>query len=397
MAPDGPPTDRPLSVYMIAGEPSGDLLGGRLIEGLRERAGRPVTVRGVGGPKMRAAGLDPLFDLSEIAFMGVAEILPRLPGLLERIRRTADDVARVRPDVLVTIDAPDFVFRVVRRIRPLGIPVVHYVAPTVWAWRPGRAVKVARSVDHLMTLLPFEPDHFDRVGLPTTFVGHSVVESGAGQGDGARFRAAHGIGGDGPLLTVLPGSRRGEVARLLPVFGETVARLARRHPGLRVVVPTVPNVAAAVEAAVASWSVPTLVVTGDAEKFDAFAASRAALACSGTVALELALAGLPAVVAYKVNPLTAAIVRRLIRVPFVNLVNIMHDRMLVPELIQDDCRPDRLEAAIEPLLSDEAARTAQIAGVADVARWLGAGGTPPSRRAADVVLSVVADALSRSR
>jgi lipid-A-disaccharide synthase len=391
------PADRPVVVYMIAGEPSGDLLGGRLIEGLRERAGRPVVVRGVGGPRMREAGLDPLFDLSEIAFMGVAEILPRLPGLLERIRRTADDVARVRPDVLVTIDAPDFVFRVARRVRPLGIPVVHYVAPTVWAWRPGRAAKVARSVDHLMTLLPFEPEHFVRVGLPATFVGHSVVESGAGQGDGVRFRRAHGIGDDETVLTVLPGSRRGEVTRLLPIFGETVARLARRHSGLRVVVPTVPNVAPLVGPAVAAWPVPTLVVGGDAEKFDAFAASRAALACSGTVALELALAGLPAVVAYKVNPITAAIVRRLIRVPYVNLVNIMLGRMLVPELLQDDCTPERLEAAVGTLLSEGDARQAQIAGVRDVAAWLGAGGEAPSRRAAAVVLSVVADAVSRGR
>jgi lipid-A-disaccharide synthase len=391
------PADRPVVVYMIAGEPSGDLLGGRLIEGLRERAGRPVVVRGVGGPRMREAGLDPLFDLSEIAFMGVAEILPRLPGLLERIRRTADDVARVRPDVLVTIDAPDFVFRVARRVRPLGIPVVHYVAPTVWAWRPGRAAKVARSVDHLMTLLPFEPEHFVRVGLPATFVGHSVVESGAGQGDGVRFRRAHGIGDDETVLTVLPGSRRGEVTRLLPIFGETVARLARRHPGLRVVVPTVPNVAPLVGPAVAAWPVPTLVVAGDAEKFDAFAASRAALACSGTVALELALAGLPAVVAYKVNPITAAIVRRLIRVPYVNLVNIMLGRMLVPELLQDACTPERLETAVGTLLSEGDAREAQIAGVRDVAAWLGAGGEAPSRRAAAVVLSVVADDVIRGR
>ena len=391
------PADRPVVVYMIAGEPSGDLLGGRLIEGLRERAGRPVVVRGVGGPRMREAGLDPLFDLSEIAFMGVAEILPRLPGLLERIRRTADDVARVRPDVLVTIDAPDFVFRVARRVRPLGIPVVHYVAPTVWAWRPGRAAKVARSVDHLMTLLPFEPEHFVRVGLPATFVGHSVVESGAGQGDGVRFRRAHGIGDDETVLTVLPGSRRGEVTRLLPIFGETVARLARRHPGLRVVVPTVPNVAPLVGPAVAAWPVPTLVVAGDTEKFDAFAASRAALACSGTVALELALAGLPAVVAYKVNPITAAIVRRLIRVPYVNLVNIMLGRMLVPELLQDACTPERLETAVGTLLSEGGAREAQIAGVRDVAAWLGAGGEAPSRRAAAVVLSVVADDVIRGR
>jgi lipid-A-disaccharide synthase len=248
-----------------------------------------------------------------------------------------------------------------------------------------------------MTLLPFEPEHFVRVGLPATFVGHSVVESGAGQGDGVRFRRAHGIGDDETVLTVLPGSRRGEVTRLLPIFGETVARLARRHSGLRVVVPTVPNVAPLVGPAVADWPVPTLVVGGDAEKFDAFAASRAALACSGTVALELALAGLPAVVAYKVNPITAAIVRRLIRVPYVNLVNIMLGRMLVPELLQDDCTPERLEAAVGTLLSEGDARQAQIAGVRDVAAWLGAGGEAPSRRAAAVVLSVVADAISRGR
>jgi lipid-A-disaccharide synthase len=382
--------ERSISVYLIAGEPSGDLLGGRLIDGLRERAGVPITLHGVGGPKMRAAGLVPLFDMQEIAFMGVAEILPRLPGLLERIRRTANDIARVRPDVLVTIDAPDFCFRVAKRIRSLGIPIVHYVAPTVWAWRPGRAAKVARSVDHLMTLLPFEPEHFVRVGLPATFVGHSVVESGAGKGDGARFRHEHGLTPDDPLLVVLPGSRRGEVARLLPIFRETMARLAVRHHGLKVVLATVPNVAAVVEAATRDWPVPTTVVMGDGAKFDAFAAGRAALACSGTVALELALARLPAVVAYKVNALTAAIVRRLIRVRFVNLVNLMLDRPLVPELLQDACTPERLVAAIEPLLRDDAARADQIAGVRDVALWLGEGALAPSRRAADVVLSAIA-------
>lgn len=385
---DGSPEDGPL-VFLIAGEVSGDLLGGRLMAALSRRTGGRVRFAGVGGPRMRAEGLDPLFPMDDLAVMGLAEVLPRLPTLLRRMREATSAVRRLRPDVVVTIDAPDFCFRVGRRIRGEGIPLVHYVAPTVWAWRPGRARKVAAFLDHLLALLPFEPPYFEREGLPCTFVGHPVVEGGAGRGDGARFRAARGIPAGAPLLCVLPGSRQGEVARLLPAFGEAVARLARSHPGLEVAVPTVGTVRDRVAEAVRGWPVRAHLVEGDEDKYDAMAAAAVAMAASGTVALELALAGLPSVIAYRLSPLTAALARRLVRVRHVNLVNIMLDRPLVPELLQEDCTPERLEEEVDRLLRDPEARRAQREGAAEVAAWLGRGGTPPAERAAEVVLGVL--------
>jgi lipid-A-disaccharide synthase len=377
-------------VFLIAGEPSGDVLGARLMAALSRRTGGTVRFAGIGGERMMEQGLDPLFPLDELALFGLAELLPKLPSLIRRLGQTADAIRQARPDVVVTIDAPDFCFRVAKRIRAEGIPVVHYVAPTVWAWRPGRARKLAGLVDHLLALLPFEPPYFHREGLACTFVGHPVVETGAGQGDGARLRARYGIAPDAPLVCVLPGSRNSEVSRLLPVFGTTLALLAERHPGLRAVVPTVPQMSGRVRAAAASWSVPTVVVEGDEGKYDAMAASTVALAASGTVALELALSRLPAVIAYRLHPVTVALYRRLIRVKYANLVNIMLDRMLVPELLQEECTPDRLAAALSTLLDDPAARRVQIEGVSEVARWLGHGGPGPSERAAEVVLGVVA-------
>jgi len=378
-------------VLVIAGEPSGDVLGARLMTALRRKAGeQPVEFLGVGGPKMEAAGLASLFPMSDIAVMGVAEVLPRLRLILKRIDAVVEAIRTHRPDAVVTIDAPDFCFRVAKRCRPLGIPFIHYVAPSVWAWRPGRAKKVARSVDHLMALLPFEPPYFEREGLACTFVGHPVVESGADAGQAERFRARHDLAAEQPLVVVLPGSRRGEIGALLPVFADTLRRLRETHPGLAICVPTLPHWEDTVRKATRDWPFPVMVVTGDDEKFDAFAASRCALACSGTVALELALARVPAVVAYKVHPLTAWAVRRLIRIKYVNLVNIMLGRMLVPELLQQECRPDRLAAAIADLLDSPTARDEQIAGLHHVAAWLGAGGVPPSERAADVVIAEIA-------
>jgi lipid-A-disaccharide synthase len=380
--------ERPFRVFVVAGEPSGDALGARLMAALRARFGDALSVEGVGGESMEAEGLRPIFPMSDIALMGIAEVLPRLPTVLRRIRETGDRVLAVRPDVVVTIDAPDFCLRVARRVRAAGVPVVHWVAPTVWAWRPGRARRMARSVDHLMCLFPFEPPYFEREGLPATFVGHPVVGGGAGRGDGARFRAAHGIAPDAPLLAVLPGSRRGEVGRMLPLFGETLAGLADARPGLVAAVPTVATVEEAVRAAAARWPVPAVVVRGEAAKHDAFAAADAAMACSGTVALELALAGLPGVVAYRASPVTAAIVRRMIRVRFANLVNIMHDREVVPELLQERATPANLADAVGRLLDDPDARDAQRAGLSAVAGWLGRGGPPPAERAAGVVAAV---------
>lgn len=376
-------------VFLIAGEPSGDLLGARLMTALKRRAGGPVRFAGVGGERMIAEGLDTLFPLHELSLMGIAELVPKLPNLVRRLAQTAAEIRRLRPDVVVTIDAPDFCFRIARRLKGQGIPFVHYVAPSVWAWRPKRARKVARVLDHLLALLPFEPPYFEREGLPCTFVGHPIVEGGAASGDGVRFRAAHGIAPTDRLLTVLPGSRRSEISRLLPDFRETIGRLAPRYPDLVVAVPTVPHVRDSVASEISSWPVRTILVEGDQDKYDAFAASEAALAASGTVALELALARLPAVIAYRMHPVTIGLYRRFIRVKYANLVNIMLDRMLVPELLQENCTPEKLDAAITKLLDDPAARREQQEGVAEVARWLGLGGPPPSERAADVVLAVV--------
>ena len=381
---------KPITLFLIAGEPSGDLLGARLMAGIKARADRGVRFVGVGGPRMVAEGLETLFPMADLALMGVFELLPRLPTLIRRLNQTVAAACDLKPDAVVTIDAPGFCFRVAKRLRRTlpGVPLVHYVAPTVWAWRPERARKIAAFLDHLMVILPFEPPWFEREGLPCTFVGHSIVESGAGRGDGPAFRARHGLAPDDRLIVVLPGSRTTELARLLPDFRATLERLVPDHPRLVAVVPTVPHLAERVRAAVKDWPLPTLVVEGDEDKYGAFAAAEVALAASGTVALELAMARLPAVIAYRLNPLTVALYRRLIRTKFVNLVNILHDRMVVPELLQETCTPDRLAAAVAALLDDPAARAAQVDALAAVEDQLGASGPAPSARAAQVVWEI---------
>lgn len=379
------------TLFLMAGEPSGDALGARLMAAAKRLTGGQVRFIGVGGEKMIAEGLVSLFPMGELTLFGVFELLPHLPNLIRRINQTAAEILRQRPDAVIGIDSPGFTLRVAKKVRAAapGIPLIHYVAPTVWAWKPKRAAKYAALYDHLLAILPFEPPYFEREGLPCSFVGHSVVESGAGQGDAARFRARHGLSATDRLVAVLPGSRKGEVSRLLPDFRATLERLLPSHPTLVAVVPTVATVRDRVAAALADWPLRTILVEGDAAKHDAFAAAEAALAASGTVALELALARLPSVIAYRLNPITVALYRRLIRVKYVNLVNLMLDRMLVPELLQEDCRPDHLARELGRLLDDPQARQAQIDGVAEVARWLGQGDVPPSERAARVVLDIV--------
>lgn len=388
VAADGGPT-----LFLIAGEPSGDALGARLMAAAKRLTGGNVRFVGIGGEKMMAEGLVSLFPMAELTLFGIFELLPHLPNLIRRIDQTVAEIIRVRPDAVVGIDSPGFTVRVAKKVRAAApaIPLIHYVAPTVWAWKPKRAAKYAAIYDHLLAVLPFEPPYFEREGLACTFVGHSVVEGGAGKGDGAGFRNRHGIASTDRVVAVLPGSRKGEVSRLLPDFRATLERLQSSHPTLVAVVPTVATVRDRVAAAIADWPVRTVLVEGDAEKYDAFAAAEAALAASGTVSLELALARLPTVIAYRLNPVTVALYRRLIRVKYVNLVNLMLDRMLVPELLQQDCRPDRLATELGRLLDDPAARQVQINGVAEVARWLGQGDTPPSERAARTILNVVAE------
>ena len=383
---------RPL-IFLVAGEPSGDALGAQLMAALKRRSERSLTFIGVGGARMRGEGLHSLFPMDELSLMGAAEIVPHIPRLLRRIRETASAICTARPDVVVTIDAPGFTFRVIKRVRRQNagglMTLVHYVAPQVWAWKRDRAREVAGYLDHLMALLPFEPPYFEVEGLPCTFVGHPVVESGADTGDAAAFRRRHDLPAEAELVCVLPGSRRGEVRRLLPIFGATLDRLARSRPTLRAVLPAVDACRSDIAAVAGNWAVPTLIVSGQQERYDAFAAADAALAASGTVALELAMSRTPMVITYKLNPITAMLARRVIKTRYVNLVNLILEREVVPELLLEACRPDRLADAVGHLLDNPAARAAQRAGAEQAIRALHGEGLKPSERAADVVLSCI--------
>lgn len=364
---------------------------------LRRASDVPIEFLGVGGERMISEGLDPLFPLSELSVMGIAEVVPHLPRLLRRIAETSRAAQDAAPDAIVTIDAPSFCFRVLRRLSAAAMVKVHYVAPTVWAWRPWRARRVASLADHLLVLLPFEPPYFEAVGLPTTFVGHPVLENAVAAADGERFRLAHGIDPEAPLLALLPGSRRSEMKYLLPPFQEAVGRLKSAFPALRVAVPSVASLAGALRGEFGRWKLPVTVVEGEQDKFDAMAAADAALAASGTVALELALFGVPNVIAYRLHPLTHAVVRRLVKVKYANLVNLLLDREAVPEFIQADCRGDRLGDAVGRLLHDKTAAEAQKVAMREAMALLSPGAEAPSERAARTILELVGKAKARER
>lgn len=377
--------------YIIAGEPSGDRLGGPLMEALSARM--DARFHGIGGVEMTRAGLTSRFDMAELSIMGISEVLPKIPHLLRRIRETADDVIARRPAALITIDSPDFTLRVAARARRAlpDLKVVHYVAPSVWAWRPGRAAKMARHVDHVLALLPFEPPYMHAAGMTCDCVGHPVAARAQPSPEAvAAFRAARGIGPDQKLLLVAPGSRRGEVRRLCSDFLDTVRKLREEIPTLAVLVPLAETVAADVRAQLESLPGPVHVLdpgTVDEEKRTAFAAADAALCASGTVTLELAAAGTPMVAAYRTTWLTAAIVRRVIRVNSANLVNLISGRQVVPEFLQEFCTVDALAGALHPLLTDAGAAAAQRGAFGDVMAAMGRGGPPPEGRAADSILA----------
>ena len=383
-----PDPSEPL-IYLVAGEQSGDVLGARLMEAMRVL--RPgLRFAGVGGPRMVEQGLRPIFPMQDLAVMGLLEVLPRIFHLRRRLRQATDDILTRRPDVLVTIDSPGFTLRLLRQLRGAGIPRVHYVAPQVWAWREHRVREFPGLWERLLCLLPFEPAFFAHRGLPAAFVGHPVLQSGADRGDAARFRQAHGLAMDATVLVLMPGSRRNEVPRLLPVFGATLALLASRIPGLVPVVPVASAVAEAVRIAAEAWPVQPVIVTELADKHDAYAAASAALTKSGTSTLELALAGVPMAVTYRVNPITAAIARRLIRVKHVAMVNLLVGHEAVPELLQQQCRPEILAETVERLLSDPAVALAQRVAFREVAARLAAPSGTPAEAAAREVLEVLA-------
>ncbi len=375
-------------IYLIAGEASGDVLGARLMAALR--AARPdLKFAGVGGGAMAQAGLDSLFPLRELSLMGLLEVVPNLRRLRRRLGQTVADIAAHRPQVVVTIDSPGFTLRVLRAAAPLGIRRAHYVAPQAWAWRERRVKRFPGLWDSLLCLLPFEPAFFARHGLAATFVGHPVLECGADRGDAGRFREKFAVAADQRIVTLMPGSRSTEVGRLLPVLEQTLVLLADRVPGLVPVVPVAAPVARAVTEATAAWPNRPIVVTSEQDKHDAFAASAAAITKSGTSTLELALAGVPMLVTYRVNPLTAAIARQLVLVKYASLVNILADREIVPELIQERCRPDLLAAMLAELITDPAAAARQKQAYAAVIDSLKPAAGLPSQAAAREILALL--------
>jgi lipid-A-disaccharide synthase len=381
-------------IYIVAGEASGDVLGARLIAALRARD-PSLTFAGIGGDRMAEQGFTTLFPMRELALMGLIEVLPNIARLARRLRETEAEITARRPAAIVTIDSPGFTLRLAERTRPLGIPLIHYVAPQIWAWRPGRVAKIRARVDRILCLLPFEPVIFEAAGIAASFVGHPVLESGVDAGDAARFRATHALSPEARVLVVMPGSRRMEVKRLLPIFGATLRLLAQRVPGLVAALPVSPVVAEAVRAGTAEWPVRPILITDMAGKHDAFAAAAqpggAGLIKSGTSSLEMATAGVPHLVAYRVNPITAAIVRRLVRVPFASLVNLLAERAIVPEYLQQEAKPEALAEALTRLLTDPAAALDQRTAFREVLARLRPPEGLPSAAAAAIILQDIED------
>jgi lipid-A-disaccharide synthase len=389
MTPERGADKRDLTIFLIATEESGDRLGGALMGALRRRLGADLRLAGVGGGAMAAQGLASLFPIDELTVIGVSAIPRKLPLLLRRIREAADHVVAARPDALVVIDSPDFTHRVARRVRAAapGIPIVDYVSPTVWAWRPGRARAMRAYVDHVLALLPFEPDAHARLGgPPCTYVGHPLAEQIDTLRPSAEERARRAA--DPPRVLVLPGSRSGEISRHLAIFGAAIAQVAAHCGPLDVVLPTLPHLAARVAQATASWPAPPRVVVAEAEKRAAFRTARAALAASGTVTLELALAGVPTVVAYRVGLLNELIYRSFVRVPTIVLANLVLGENVMPEIVQRDATPERLAAALASLIEDTPERQRQLAAFARIDEVMRIGTARPSEAAADIVVEV---------
>ena len=380
-----------LTIMLVAGEPSGDALGRQLIEGLRASAERPLKIVGVGGQQMRAAGLQSLFALDDTSVMGLREVVPRVPRILQRVRQAAQLAVRLRPDVVVMIDSPDFTHRVAKRIKRLApdIRLANYVAPQVWASRPKRAQSMAKYFDHVLCLLPFEVPFFEKAGLAATFVGHPVIERSPTPGLGVAFRARHNIAESQKVLVVLPGSRLSEIRFLWPVFKDAIEQTELRTGPLSIVVPTVHTVARRVKDVVGSWRPSAIVVEDQAEKWAAFDAADAALAASGTVSTELALASTPMVIGYRVGALTAEIARHLVTLPaHITLVNLILNRRAIPEFVQNNCTPENLSRELVTLLTNPAARLTQVVASGEAIKALGFGQERPSVRAARAILTL---------
>jgi lipid-A-disaccharide synthase len=377
-------------IFLIATEESGDRLGANLMKVLRQRLGDAVRFEGVGGQSMAREGLTSLFPIEELSIIGLAAVAKQLPKILRLIRDTADAVHEASPDMLVIIDSPDFTHRVAKRVRARdpAIPIVDYVSPSVWAWRPGRARAMRVYVDHVLALLPFEPEEYRRLrGPPCSYVGHPLTEQVGQLRPGADEQKRRDA--TPPVLLVLPGSRRSEIRHHMAVFGETLGRLQAEGVPFELVLPTMPHLQEAVADGIKTWKVAPRIVIGEAEKRTAIRTAHAALVKSGTVTLELALAGVPMVAAYRTGAVEAWIVLRLINVKSVILANLVIGENVVPEFLQNDCVPEKLVPALRDILADSPARRRQIAAFAKIDTIMSTGQQPPSVRAADIVLATM--------
>lgn len=379
------------TIFLVATEESGDRLGADLMRELRQRLGEGVRFAGVGGREMQGEGLRSLFPIEELSIIGLAAVVRQLRPILRRIRETADAVIASAPDMLIIIDSPDFTHRVAKRVRTRApnIPIIDYVSPTVWAWRPGRARRMRAYIDHVLAILPFEPAaHRDLGGPPCTFVGHPLTERIASLRPDAQEQQRRDTAP--PVLLVLPGSRRGEIRHHMAVFGETLGRLHADGVAFELVLPTMPHLREMIEAGVKDWPVQPRIVIGEDAKRAAFRSARAAFAKSGTVTLELALAQVPMVAAYKAGTVEAWIIRRAIRASSVILANLVVGENVVPEFIQEDCIPDKLAPALRDVLADSPMRRRQVQAFARIDAIMATGDQSPSARAADIVLTLLA-------
>ncbi len=379
-----------MKIYLIAGEPSGDLLGSRLMRAMIAK-NPEVEFYGIGGETMEREGLKSLFDISELAVMGLFEVLPSLPKILKRFSQTISDIEKVKPDVVITIDSWSFSARIHKLLRrkKLGIPQVHYVAPQVWAWKKKRAKTMYKYIDHLLTLFPYEPKYFTPHKLPTTFVGHPVIESSVLWASGDDFRTRFNIEENARIMAVLPGSRHTEVSRLLPVFLNVVKKIQEKYPKFCFVIPTVQTVEDRVKQMVEESGLPIIVVNNESDRHDAFCASEVAIAASGTVALELAMIDVPHIIAYKLSSLSAWLARHFLKIQFVNLSNILLGREIIPELLQENCNEEKIIYYVEELLKKEAVYERQMEGFSKVKELLGVGEQTPSANACDVVFNMI--------
>jgi lipid-A-disaccharide synthase len=382
--------DMARTIFLIATEESGDRLGANLMKVLRQRLGGAVRFVGIGGQSMAREGLSSLFPIEELSIMGLAAVVKQLPMILRRIRQTADAVIDSSPDILVIIDSPDFTHRVARRVRARdpSIPIVDYVSPSVWAWRPGRARAMRAYVDHVLALLPFEPDEYRTLrGPPCSYVGHPLTEQTGALRPGIEEQRRRDQ--PPPVLLVLPGSRRSEIRHHMAVFGETLGRLQAEGVAFEPVLPTMPHLQQAVAEAVKSWPVQPKIVIGEQEKRAAFRIARAALAKSGTSTLELALAGIPMVAAYRGGAIEAWVIQSAIRTSSMILANLVIGENVVPEFIQKNCTAEKLGPPLREILADSSARRRQVEAFARIDTIMSTGDQPPSVRAADIVLATM--------